>query len=121
MTTSLKIMLVDDEAIVRETLSDFLRDCGHQVDELPDGREAVAALKVRKYSLAIIDLQMPGLDGYALLGRIRETMPELPVIVMTGHGTDEIEQRVQAFGSAVLMRKPIKLRELEDLMAKLCP
>jgi DNA-binding response OmpR family regulator len=121
VNTLIKILLVDDEAIVRETLADFLRDCGHQVDTFSGGKEALESLDGRKYCLAIIDLQMPGIDGFTLLGRIREARPQLPVIVMTGHGTDEIEQRILAFGSAVLIRKPVKLRELEALMAKLCP
>lgn len=114
----LRILLVDDEEIVHLTLSDFLRDSGHRVDDVNSAAQALARLREAEYDLAILDVQMPDMDGFSLLAQIRASWPEIAVVLMTGHGTLELEQKALALGATVFLLKPVKLLELEAAVRK---
>lgn len=80
------ILIVEDEFVIRCMLSDELRDVGYQVIEACDASEALSVLKTVQPDLIISDVRMPGpLDGMGLLALVRETMPTLPVIIISGH------------------------------------
>lgn len=119
MERALKILLVDDEDIVHLTLGDYLTDCGHHVEKAVDGRQALTALEARKHDLVIADVRMPGLDGLTLLAKVRETDKELPVIMITGHGDIDMQDEAVRVGAGGFLLKPIKLTELDELIAKL--
>ena len=93
----LKILLADDEGIVHETISNYLRDTGQQVDDACDGRAALDAIKASDYDLALIDLMMPGMEGLAVLRQAMEVRPELPAVIITGH--PDLETAVAALCS----------------------
>ena len=85
-STSPRILLVEDEFLIRFMLSDELREAGYQVIEASDATEALLVLKTVNPDLIISDVRMPGpLDGLDLLARVRETAPALPVIIISGH------------------------------------
>ncbi|HUT54491.1 MAG TPA: response regulator [bacterium] len=118
---NLRVLLVDDEEIVHVTIGGYLRDCGHAVDDAAAADEALARLTRGDYDLALVDLQMPDMDGFTLLARMREQGHRLPVILMSGHGSDELKEQALRQGAAVFMHKPIKLRELDQAIAQSCP
>ena len=117
MVGALRILLVDDEEIVHQTIGDYLSDCGHQVEKSLDGRAAVQAVERVSYDLALVDVRMPGMDGLAFLDRVGELCPEMPVVIITGHGDAEMENEVRRRGAAGFLVKPIRLRELDSLLA----
>ena len=119
MTPALRILLVDDEEIVRETLCDFMLACGHTVTQASDGREAVASLTKDDFDLILADVRMPGLDGMGLLENVRQEGSDIPVIMMTGHGDAEMETQAAHLGATGILVKPIRLRELDDLVQNL--
>ena len=82
-----RVLLVDDEAIFRDTLAKVLRARGLAVRTAAGGEEALVALAAEAADVVVLDLKMPGLDGLATLHRLRENAPHLPVIILTGHGT----------------------------------
>ena len=80
------ILVVEDEFLIRCMLSEELRDADYQVIEACDATEALSILKTVQPDLIISDVRMPGpLDGMDLLALVRETMPTLPVIIISGH------------------------------------
>jgi two-component system response regulator AtoC len=115
-----RVLLVDDEEIVHITIGGYLRDCGHEVDDAASGDEAMTRLSSGSYDLALVDLQMPDMDGFTLLARMLEMNHGLPVIFMSGHGSEELKDQALKQGAAVFMHKPIKLIELDQAIAQAC-
>jgi len=105
------ILLVDDDDDQRKTLNDFLVKRGHTVQSVADGLRALLYLD-EQVEVVISDIQMPGLDGVALLRTIRERFPNLPVVLMTGHGT--LDTAVEALRNRAFdyLSKPVVLDEL---------
>ena len=114
----LKILLADDEEIVRETISGYLRDAGQQVENARDGVAALKSIKTHDYDLALIDLVMPGMDGLAVLRKAVEIRPEMPVVIITGHPDLETAVTALRLGAADYLGKPIKLAELEAVLQR---
>ena len=79
--------VVDDEESLRTVLGMLLRRQGYEVTTVSDGVEALEALSTQSYSVLLSDLRMPNLDGMSLLRRTLEQYPEMPVIMLTAHGT----------------------------------
>jgi DNA-binding NtrC family response regulator len=111
-STGMDIAIVDDEEVMRESLRDFLARQGHRMREYPDGASAVAAFARNPPDLALLDIRMPGEDGLSVLRRLRADHPELPVIMMSGHGTMDSAIEALRSGAADFLRKPVKYPEL---------
>ncbi len=111
-TGVLEILLADDEASIRLTVSDSLRDHGHRVVEAKNGKEASERLAAERFDLLISDVRMPELDGMALFEIARTASPTTDVILMTAYG--EVEQAVAALkeGAIDYLTKPFDLDEL---------
>ena len=82
-----QILVVDDEALIRETLAEYLTQEGFHVCACADGEEALAVASDRPFDVALCDVQLPGMDGIELLNHVRRTKPGVPVIVLTAFGT----------------------------------
>ena len=118
MEHPLDILLVDDEEIVHQTIGDYLSDCGHRVDRALDGPSALEAVESSSYDLAFVDVRMPGIDGISLLTRFREHRPEMPVVIITGHGNVEMADEALRLGAVELLVKPIRLLDLDAILEK---
>lgn len=116
--SSLRVLIVDDEENVRLTLSQALEDLGMDPEAVGSGREALRRLRGAEYDLALLDLKMPGLSGIDVLRQLRREAPDLPVVILTAHGS--IERAVQAtrLGAADFIQKPISLEELRGLVRR---
>src|SRR6202453_3583297 len=82
-----RILIIDDEAAIRESLETLLVLEGYVVDLAPEGQAGLRAIDSRTYDLVLLDLALPGLNGLEVLARIRERQPNLPVIMITAYGT----------------------------------
>jgi DNA-binding NtrC family response regulator len=114
----LRVLLADDEEIVHQTIADYLRDAGHQVDGVREGAAAVQALQAEEYDLALVDMRMPELDGLEVLAWCQEMKPELSVVLITGHGNMEVAVQALRLGAADFLCKPIHLLELDGVLEK---
>jgi DNA-binding NtrC family response regulator len=85
--TSPRILIIDDEAAIRESLETLLDLEGYVVDSAPDGPRGLAKIDGNAYDLVLLDLALPGMNGIELLPKIHERQPELPVIMITAYGT----------------------------------
>ena len=109
-STGADILVVDDEADIRELVSGLLEDEGHAVRVAANSDEALAAIRARKPSLALLDIWMQGggLDGLELLDIIRELDPDLPVVMISGHGNIETAVSALKRGAYDFIEKPFK-------------
>src|SRR6201994_1638447 len=83
----LRILIIDDEAAIRESLETLLVLEGYAVDLAPEGQAGLRAIDGKNYDLVLLDLSLPGQNGLEILARIRERQPNLPVIMITAYGT----------------------------------
>ncbi len=113
----MNILLVDDEATVREPLTLFLRELGHQVRAAASGEEALWLLQEAPAELVVTDLKMPGLSGIELLRRVRERWPTSEVVLVTGYGTMDDAVEALRLGAYDFLVKPVRLARLELLVA----
>jgi DNA-binding NtrC family response regulator len=114
MTAKHTILLVDDEPAVRTLVGVMLERSGYGVLGAGDACAAMAMLQERTdIDLVITDYLMPGMDGLALVRRIKERTPDLPVVIMTGHGDLESYLCATNLGVVRYVGKPIGLRELQ--------
>jgi DNA-binding response OmpR family regulator len=82
-----RILVVDDEGSIRQTLSAMLSRAGYDVTSAGDGEEAVALLEQQAFDLLLVDLKMPGMGGMQVVAAARQRQPDIAVIVLTGHGS----------------------------------
>lgn len=120
MTTS-KIMVVEDDAGLREALVDTLMLAGYRCVAVESGEEALLQLKSHQVDLVVSDVQMGGMSGLSLLKSIRNSMPKLPVLIMTAYGT--IDDAVQAMrdGACNYMAKPFAPEVLLNMVSQYVP
>jgi two-component system response regulator FlrC len=102
-----RILVADDEPGLREFITDALELDEHVVVPAPDGKAAAKLLDERGFDLVITDLKMPGLDGMALLRKVRSEQPEVEVIVMTAHGTVDNAVEAMKLGAFEYLQKPL--------------
>jgi PAS domain S-box-containing protein len=115
--TPARLLVVDDEDLVREMLAEALEDAGFGVVVAADGTEALAVLAAGEVVSALVtDLSMPGMDGLALIRAAQELRPWLPAVLLTGYAGDSAALAVgEAIpGSFSLVRKPIHIHDLVD-------
>src|ERR687891_733945 len=109
----MKILVVDDEPAVRESLRRALELEGYEIDLASDGLEALARLSADgQYDLVLLDVLMPGADGLEVCRRLRQSGSRVPVLMLTAR--DEIENRVAGLdaGADDYLTKPFALEEL---------
>jgi DNA-binding NtrC family response regulator len=108
----MKILVVDDEELIRWSLCAHLTSEGYEAIEATNGQEALARAGADAPAAMLLDLKMPVLDGMETLRRLRETDPDLPVIVLTAHGGIESAMEATRLGAAGYLPKPFDLREV---------
>ena len=107
-----RILIADDEESMRWVLERALRREGYAVTAVADGEAALAALKAEPFSLAFLDIRMPGPDGLALLDTVRELYPETYVVIITAHGTMKTTIEAMQRGAYDYLPKPFDLDEV---------
>jgi len=109
---SARLLVVEDDAEMRNLLRKVLEKEGYRVSVAADGREASASLSRAPYDLVVTDMLMPEDGGLELLQAIRESHPTLPVIIITAFGDWGSYSRALELGAAAFISKPLKMAEL---------
>ena len=113
-----RILVVDDEASIRDLLSKTLALADYDVDVAPDGRSAVERLRMLAYDLLITDLKMPGMDGLGVIREARRLKADLPVIIITGFSTEASAIEAANLGVAGYLTKPFRVPRVLAVAAK---
>jgi two-component system nitrogen regulation response regulator NtrX len=107
-----EILIVDDEKVIRDTLRDILEYEGYKIDEAENGEKALGMIKKKKYDVVLCDIKMPKMDGLEVLEKSMEFNPEVPFVMISGHGTIEIAVDATKKGAYAFITKPPDLNQL---------
>jgi CheY-like chemotaxis protein len=119
MSTPPCILLVDDEPLAVHTMARFLERTGFRIVTAADGIEALEQCRRENPAALVTDLRMPRGGGLELIAAARRDWPAMPVIAMTGFGTDEAERAARQAGADAVLRKPVAIGELALLLKNL--
>ena len=108
----LKILIVDDEEDFVGTLAERLELRGFEVDAATSGSDALEHVGDESFSVLVLDVKMPGIDGLELMAQIKQSRPDLPVILLTGHGSADDVERGMKEGACEYLMKPVDIEEL---------
>ena len=114
MFASRKVLVVDDDSVVGHSINRVLTGQGYQVREAMSGSEALEELDHQRYDMVFTDIRMPGMDGLDMAARMKKSHPELPVVVITGYGTEASEKKARDLGVAGFLRKPLSPETIID-------
>ena len=113
-----KVLVIDDEQGIRSLLDTLLSRKGYDVVLADGGRKGLELFRRERPDVIVLDLNMPEMDGVAVLQQVRSLNPDQPVIILTGAGTPEKEQRVHALGVSEFVEKEFSLHRLGDALKR---
>ncbi|MGD9124969.1 MAG: response regulator, partial [Desulfarculaceae bacterium] len=119
MTQSCKVLVVDDELGMRESIGAWLQKEGYRPVKAASGEEALALMEKESFELALVDIKMPGMDGLELLNHIKAHYPETLVVIITAYGSIESSVRAMKEGAADYLLKPFDPEQLILLLEKI--
>jgi DNA-binding NtrC family response regulator len=111
------ILVVDDDETIRDMLYDLFEE-NHRCHVADTAERAISYLETEHYDVILTDISMPGLSGLELLGYVRQSQPETPVIVITGIQDQEHAQGLLKLGAFDFLLKPFRLETVEDSVEK---
>ena len=106
------ILIIDDERAIRKTLGEILSYEGYKIEEASDGEEGLRKFREKAYDVVLCDIKMPKLDGIEFLDKAREANPDVPIIMISGHGTIETAVEAVKKGAFDYISKPPDLNRL---------
>ena len=113
-----RVLVVDDEASIRDLLAKTLALAEYDVDVAPDGRSALERMRMYPYDLLIADLKMPGMDGLTVIREAKRYKADLPVIIITGFSTEASAIEAVNLGVAGYLTKPFRVPQVLAAAAK---
>ena len=115
----IRVLVVDDEEIVRESLMGWLAQDGYHVETAEDGPTALERLKKDRWSVLLVDMKMPGMDGLQVLEQARQLQPDLVAVIMTAYATVDTAVSAMKLGAYDYLVKPFDPDELSLMMQKI--
>lgn len=115
------VLLVDDEHIIRESLSELLTDAGYEVITAEDGHQALKVVNERPIGSVILDLRLPGIDGMEVLKQVKSKYAHLPVVVITGYPSSSDNAEVMRIGAAGYIPKPFQAEDIVRIVNRITP
>ncbi|MDP2932447.1 MAG: response regulator [Chloroflexota bacterium] len=112
-----RVLIVEDEMALRESLRDWLADGGYEVETAEDGEKALSIIDERDFGVVLLDLRLPGIDGIEVLRRSREKRPGLKTIIITAYPSVESAVKAMKAGAVDYLSKPFNLGDLEKLIS----
>jgi CheY-like chemotaxis protein len=114
MSALRKVLVVDDDPVVGRSFDRVLSAKGYAVVTAENGEDALKKIQDEAYDLVVTDIKMPGMDGVEVAERVRARQPWMPVVIITGYGTQANEERAKAAGVREFLRKPLSPEMIED-------
>jgi len=117
MTAMRKVLVVDDDPVVRKSFDRVLSGKGYAVITAENGEEALRKLVNEKYDVVYTDIRMPGISGLEVAEQLKAKQPWTPVVIITGYGSEEAEARARAAGVSSFLHKPLSPEMIEGSAA----
>ena len=118
MKNAERILVVDDDAVVGRSFDRVLTEKGYDVSTVLSGEEGLKKIGTDGFDLVFTDIKMPGMDGLEMAKRIKEMNPWMPVVVVTGYGSEANEARAEEVGVTEFLRKPLTPEIIEQVTQK---
>jgi len=116
---AVRVLVVDDEALIRWSVSETLIDRGYEVVETGDGRSArAAAADAADFSVVLLDYRLPDSDNLSLLASLRSSLPDAQIILMTAFGSPDVVRGALELGAYRVVSKPFEMDAIADLVAQ---
>jgi len=117
-----RVLVVDDEPLIRWSVAETLADRGYEVAETGDARGARATVHntTRSFDVVLLDYRLPDSDGLGLLASLRELSPKTQIILMTAFGTPEVVRGALDLGAFRVVTKPFEMQTIADLVTQAC-
>ncbi|MGQ9561162.1 MAG: response regulator [Candidatus Oleimicrobiaceae bacterium] len=113
-----RVLVVDDEQVMRDSLRAWLEDEGFEVATAEDALRALAIAKEQHFDVAVVDIRMPGMDGIVLQKKLREAQADLPVVIITAHATVETAVQAMREGAYDYLMKPFPPEKLTNVIRR---
>ena len=117
-TEPFRVLVIDDDPGVREYLEALVSRQGYRATAVPDGEQALACLDRFRPDIVTLDVVLPGMDGLETLRRLKEVLPDVPVVMLSGHGQARNIVEAMRLGASDFLRKPFEVEELEIAFQK---
>ena len=114
-----RVLIVDDDPGIRETIAQLIEDLGYGCDTAPDGPGALVMLDSKTYLCVFTDIMMPKMTGLELIKKIKARDVSLPIIVITGYASLEIAIDAMKCGASDFLSKPFKVNQIQLLLGKM--
>jgi two-component system response regulator AtoC len=108
-----RVLVIDDDPGVRDYMEALVSRQGYHVDAVADGEQALATLSDTRPDVVTLDVVLPGMDGLETLRRLKQRLPEVPVVMLSGHGQARNIVEAMRLGASDFLRKPFEVEELE--------
>ena len=112
----IKILIVDDKKIIGDLFSFTLGYSGHNITVVNTSREAIDAVKKQVFDIAFIDIILPDRDGVAILQDVKNIVPQLPVIMMSGYSVEEKRLKAEELGAVTCLKKPFEMDDVRKII-----
>ena len=111
-----RVLIVDDEAIVRESIKDWLKNASYEVTTAESGEEALEMMKKQDFGIVVLDIRLPGKTGLEILKEVKSVKPEIKSIIITAYPFEETTAEAKKLGAIDYLIKPIAPDDLERLI-----
>jgi PAS domain S-box-containing protein len=116
-----RILVVEDETVLRDVIAEYLSTDGHTAETAGDGQEALEKFAAAEFDLVLLDRAMPGMSGDQVAARIKSSKPNLPVIMLTGFGAMMLASEEKPAGVDLVLGKPVTMAQLREAIAAVAP
>jgi DNA-binding NtrC family response regulator len=113
-----KVLLVEDEAVLRESVRDWLVEDGYDVECVETGEEALEKIKGEEFGVVVLDLRLPDIDGLQVFEHAKELKPETKGVIITAYPSKESREKARKLGLLDYLAKPFKVEDLEKLITQ---
>lgn len=112
----IRVLIVDDEEVVRDFLCRFLALKGVSTEAVADGEKAIEIAKKEKFDIALLDVRMPGINGVATFKEIKKVSPNTKCVMMTGYAVDDLLKEAEGEGAFISVKKPFSIGQLDSML-----
>jgi CheY-like chemotaxis protein len=111
-----KILIVDDSGLARRLIRKILEELGHEVEDVPDGAQALERYLLNHHDAVVLDLLMHGMYGMEVLQKLKQLNPDLPVIVASADIQKTTRDQVKDYGAAAMVNKPVTREQMAEVL-----
>lgn len=113
-----KVLIVEDEAVVRDSVREWLVEDGYDVEVAENGEEALKKIKNEEYGVIVLDLKLPDIDGLQVFEQAKELKPDTKGVIITAFPSKETQEKAERLGLMDYLAKPFKVEDLEKLISQ---